>query len=229
MKTKPWLLLWAVAPLFAGLLQAQVPSTGGTPDQPPPQPPPPGYPYPTYPYGDSTGPGARWAADITFPYAFNFDAAGISGELGGLVGHNFFGGEVTYYGSTDQRYTVFDNSGNEVGHFRSDQNITTVEFAYRYFVPLFRENGWAPAALYFGAGGGVGFVDFSNDGSQFGFHNDNSGEPAGEVVGGVQVRAGRNLSLRLGYRYVDISRVWQFDHRADMDSNVVEAGFAFRF
>ncbi len=186
------------------------------------------YPYPTYPY-DAGLPGAHWAAALSFPYAFNFDAAGISGELGGLIGQSFIGGEVTYYGSPDQRYTVFDDSGRDIGHFHSDQNITTVEFAYRYFVPLFRENGWTPAALYLGAGGGVGFVNFSNDGSQFGFHNDNDGEPAGEVVAGFQVRAGRSLSLRLGYRYVEIDHVWQFDHRADMDSNVLEAGLALRF
>jgi len=226
-----------MAPFALATLHAQVPPTGGSADQPPippPPTPPAAYPYPTYPYSYGYGygnPNPHLAAAVSFPYAFNFDAAGISGELGGMVDHNFFGAEVTYFGSTDQRYSVFDSSGDEVGHFRTDENITTVEFAYRYFVPLYRNaNGWAPATFYVGGGAGAGFVDFGNDGREFGFHSDNdTAEPAGELLGGFQFNTGHGISLRLGYRYVEINHVWQFDHRANMDSNVVEAGLAFRF
>jgi opacity protein-like surface antigen len=233
-----------MAPLALAPLGAQVPPTGGSADQQPPIPPPPtppsssstASPYPTAPYGYGYGygygnPNPHLAADLSFPYAFNFDSLGVSGELGGLVNNNFFGAEVTWFGTNDERFTVFDNNNDEIGHFRTDQNITTVEFAYRHFFPLYQTmSGWAPATLYVGAGGGAGFVDFGNDGREFGFHTDNdTAEPAGELLAGFQVNAGRNVALRVGYRYVDVSHVWQYDQRVNMESNVLEAGLAFRF
>jgi opacity protein-like surface antigen len=241
MKASSCILFFAIAFFAVASLRAQVPPTGGSANQPiPPPPTPPNATntptYPTAPYGYGSGydydnPSPHLAAAVTFPYAFKFDSVGVSGELGGLVNHNFFGAEVTWFGTGDERFTVFDNNNNVIGHFRTDQDVTTVEFAYRYFVPLYRgTNGWTPATFYIGGGAGAGFVDYNNDGRAFGFHSDNdTAEPAAEGVAGFQFNAGRNVSLRVGYRYIDISHVWQYDHHTNLESNVAEAGLAFRF
>jgi hypothetical protein len=240
MKATTYALFLAAASLAAAPLLAQEPPTGGSataPIPPPPTPPgsePPSYPTAPYGYGAGYGgdnPNPHLAADVSFPYAFAFDSVGVSGELGGLVGHNFFGAEVTWFGSNDEHFTVYDNNNNVIGRFRTDQDITTVEFAYRHFFPLYQTaSGWAPATFYVGAGGGAGFVDYSNDVGEFGFHSDNdTAEPAGELLAGFQFNAGHNTALRVGYRYVDISHVWQYDHRTNLESNVLEAGLAFRF
>jgi opacity protein-like surface antigen len=220
-------------PLLAACLAAPSLLAQGTsvPDQPPPAPAT-AYPYPAYPYGYGYAAWPRYghvAGEISFPYATNFNAAGISGELGAIYDHNFFGGEISYFGGNYQGYDVFDGGGNQIGHFRAAQEITTVEFAYRYFMPLWGGDGPSPVAVYIGAGGGIGFVDYTNAGNQFGFHNDNNGEPAGEVVVGLQFNVGPGMAVRLGYRYMGIDDAWQLDHRSNIYSNVIEAGLAFRF
>lgn len=197
----------------------------------PPPPPPPG-PYYGYGYG---APGynsdTHLMGSITLPYAFNWNAAGVSAELGGLwMGRHFFGGEVSYYDGDSQHFEVFNRNGTFAGQFRSSRQITTVDFAYKYFAPLWEVAPHSPVTFYIGASGGVGFVDYSDTGAAFGFRNHNDeGNFTGEVVAGLQLNAGRDASFRLGWRWVDISDVTQFNRDVDMNSSVLEAGVTLRF
>lgn len=208
---------------------SQAPASQSEAAQPPgAPPPPPAVSMPLYnpynPYHAGTG----FAGAISFPYAFAWNAAGVSAELGGLFnGHNFLGGEVSYYGSDYNRYDVYGAGNAYLGSFRSQQQVTTVDFAYRYFAPLWRDGPYVPVGFYVGASGGAGFVNFSNSGSYFGFHNDNNPVWNGEVVAGVEFNDGP-AALRIGYRYVELSNAWQFDRRSNLDSNVLEIGISLK-
>jgi hypothetical protein len=239
-----YLSLAAVAVLGIATVRAQAPSDQSSvyiPPAPPapaaaepaPQGPPPPPPAPYYGYGYNGGynPDTRLVGSITVPYAFNWNAAGVSAELGGLwMQHHFFGGEVSYYDGDSQRFEVFNRSGAFVGQFRSSRQITTVDFAYKYYAPLFDLAPRSPVTFYLGASGGVGFVDYSDTGAAFGFRNENNeGTFTGELVAGLQLNAGRDTSFRLGWRYVNISDVTEFDRDVDLDSSVLEAGVTIRF
>jgi hypothetical protein len=249
MKTQH-LLLAAVVGLGAATLRAQMPPAASdqssvyippappAPSEPAPQgppPPPPGPYYSGYGYNNGYNGGynsdTRVVGSITVPYAFNWHAAGVSAELGGLwQGHHFFGGEVSYYDGDSQRFQVFNRNGAFVGQFRSSRQITTIDFAYKYYAPLFNMAPHSPVTFYVGASGGVGFVDYSDTGAAFGFRNDNDeGTFSGELVAGLQLNAGRGTSFRLGWRYVTLSDVTEFDRDVDLNSGVLEAGVTFRF
>jgi hypothetical protein len=243
MKT-PCLTFVALAVLGAATLRAQTSSGDSSPSPayiPPPPPqdqapatatnpttPPPAMPMP-YHYGYGPGPNLTLAGSIDFPYAFNWDAFGVSGELGALWNHqNFLGGEIAYYGGDYKHYRVF-NGNTFLGSFNSAPRITTVEAAYRYLTPLWIENGHSLASFYIGGGLGVGFVDYTDQGQAFGFRANTNGAFTAEGNAGVQLNAFPGGSLRLGFRYIDISDVWQFNHRGDFDSGAFEAGASFRF
>ena len=203
-------------------------------DQPfpvPPPPPPPPSAAPAYGYYgyNNYGPGPVLAGAVTSPYAFNWRASGISAELGALwQGGSFLGGEVTYYGGEPVRYDVY-NGATYIGSFHSSLELTTVDLAYRYFVPLWNMGPRAKVMFYIGASGGVAFVNYSNDGSFFGFHNYDNGNWTGEGIAGLQFDVGPRIALRVGYRYVDVSHTWKFNRRVNLESSVVEAGVAFSF
>jgi hypothetical protein len=242
MKTK-FRCFVAVAVLGAAALHAQPPAASSDqasvyiPPAPPapvvaeplPLPPPP--PSPPYAASAFSPPTTRLAGSITLPYAFNWNAAGVSAELGGLwLGSHFFGGEVSYYDGDAQDYQVFNGNGAYVGHFRSSRQITTVDFAYRYFAPLWQFAPQSPVGFYLGASGGAGFVSYSDTGGAFGFRSQNDrGSFSGELDAGLQFSAGPGASLRLGWRYVTLSDVPNFNRHSDLDSSVLEAGLAFRF
>ena len=241
MKTN-YLTLAAVVVISAATLRAQAPSDqppvyippappAPAPAEPASPPPPPPAPYyasaPVYPYQSDT----RVMGSVTLPYAFNWNAAGVSAELGGVLNqHHFFGGEVSYYDGNAQTFEVFNPNGTFAGRFRSSREITTVDFAYKYFAPLMDLAPQSPVTFYVGASGGIGFVDYSNTGAAFGFSNhNNDGTFTGELVAGFQLNAGRDASFRLGWRYVTLSDVTAFNRDVDMDSSVLEAGVTFRF
>jgi hypothetical protein len=232
--------------LSAVTLRSQ--TTEGMPSgpTPAPQPPapyyPPGYPYsssytPTSP--PSTTPGYSQytfynntpsvVGTISLPYAFNWNAVGITGELGGLwMGQHFFGAEVSYYGGDSERYDVYA-AGTYQGHFYSNQDITTVDFAYRYFAPLAGYGRNPLAAFYVGGSAGVGFVNYSNSGSYFGFHTDDTGVFSGDLVAGFQFNAYPGVGARIGYKYIYVNQAWQYDRRVNLDSSALEASLTFRF
>ena len=245
MKT-PYLTLLAAAALGAASLRAQTPSGDSNsgayvppapsapsdqapanatqPDTPPP--PPPGAPMP-YRYG--SGPNPTLAGSIDFPYAFRWNALGVSGELGALWNRrNFLGGEISYYGGDYTHYRVF-NGNTFVGSFNAAPRITTVEAAYRYLAPLWTENGRPAVSFYVGGGLGVGFVDYSGGGAAFGFRGTTNGAFTAEGVAGLQLNTWEGMALRLGFRYIDLSNVWQLDHRGDFNRAAFEAGASFRF
>ena len=245
MKTT-YLSIVAVAVLGAATLRAQMPPAASdsapvyippSPPAPPsyepaPPPPPPGAPYYGYGYSGGYQSDTHLAGAITIPYAFDWNAAGVSAELGGMVGgHHFLGGEVSYYDGDATRYNVYNFNGAYVGSFRSSRQITTIDFAYKYFAPLWDLEPHAPVSFYLGASGGVGFVSYSDNGSAYGFQNryNNDGSFTGEFSAGFQFNAGRGASFRLGWRYVNVSDVWEFDRHVDLDSSVLEAGIGFRF
>lgn len=194
-----------------------------------PAPPPAPGPYYGYaPYAPARSGATTLAGSIDFPYAFNWDALGVSGELGGIVaGHNFLGVEASYYGGDDRTYDVF-NGPTYIGHFRSAQDVTTVEFAYRYYQPLWYYGPHAPVTFYIGGGAGGGWVSYTNSGGYFGFRNDNNANFAGEVLTGFEFNTGP-VALRLGYRYVDVTNAWEFNRRLDVDSSAFEAGVSLKF
>ncbi|HEX3730610.1 MAG TPA: outer membrane beta-barrel protein [Opitutaceae bacterium] len=243
MKT-PYLTLVAVAALGAAALRAQTspgdssaspayippPPAPAQPDQTsanPGTPPPPAMPMP-YRYGYGPAPSLTLAGSIDFPYAFKWDAPGVSGELGALWNRqHFFGGEISYYGGDYKHYRVF-NGTTFLGSFTSAPRVTTVEAAYRYFAPLWTDNGRPAASFYVGGGAGVGFVDYTDGGAVFGFRSSTNGAFTAEGVAGIQLNTWPGASLRLGYRYIDISDVWQFNHRGDFDSGAFEVGASFR-
>ena len=218
-------------------------STGPAPALPPAPYYPPGYPYSssqpaTYPPGSTPGYsqytfynyGPAVVGSISLPYAFNWNALGVSGELGGLwMGQHFFGAEISYYGGDAQRYDVYNPNGTYAGHFYSDQDITTVDFAYRYFAPLSGYGPHAPVSFYIGGSAGVGFVDYSNNGSAFGFHNDATGTFTGEALAGLQFNPQPGVGIRIGYRYVFVNDAWRVDERVNLDSSALEASLSFRF
>jgi opacity protein-like surface antigen len=244
MKT-PYLALIAAVALGASALRAQTPAgdSGSSPAYIPPAPPaptqqesapttppapPPAAPMP-YGYGYGPAPSTTLAGSIDFPYAFHWNAVGVSGELGALWDRrHFFGGEVSYYSGDYQHYRVF-NGPTFLGSFNSAPRVTTVEAAYRYFAPLWSENGRVPLSFYVGGGAGAGFVDYTNQGRAFGFRANTNGAFTAEGVAGLQLNTFSGAALRLGYRYVDISDVWQFNHRSDFASGAFEAGASFRF
>ena len=237
-----YLTIVAAAVLSATALRAQTPQTNSPSDQsappypppPPAPPPPPPASAPVYGYGygwqrAGSGPGMSFAGAVTVPYAFNWNAPGISAELGGLWSNShFFGGEVSTYDGEPQRYNVFNNSGY-VGHFYSSQQVTTLQLAYRYFGPRWDVASWVPVSLYFGVSGGGGYVNYSNNPAVFGFRNDDAWHWSGEVLAGIQLNTGSNSAFRVGYRYIAVSGVWRFSQSMDIDSGALEAGFAFRF
>jgi len=248
MKTS-YLTLVAAAVLGTITLQAQTSSADSNassayippPPPAPPQPdqtsansapmpmtPPPAAPY-HYGYGYGPAPSLTLAGSIDFPYAFKWNALGVSGELGALWNHqHFFGGEISYYGGDYTHYRVF-NGTNFVGSFNSAPRVTTVEAAYRYLAPLWTDQGRTAVSLYVGGGAGVGFVDYTDGGAAFGFRGTTNGAFTAEGVAGVQLNTWSGASLRLGFRYVDIADVWQLNHRGDFDSGAFEAGASFRF
>ena len=203
------------------------PAASPTPYVPPPPPPPYGYGYNNN-YNNS---GVTLAGAITLPYAFNWKAAGVSAELGGLWdGRQFLGGEVSYYDGNAQRYFVFGRTGY-IGSFKSSQELTTVDLAYKYFVPLWNLGPRNPVSFYIGASGGVGFVSYSDNGAGYGFanSNNNNGDFTAEFVAGLNLSISRNAVIRLGYRYVGVDDVSRFNQRVDIDSSVLEAGIGLRF
>ncbi|HVW19782.1 MAG TPA: hypothetical protein VHC86_01060 [Opitutaceae bacterium] len=201
-------------------------SAASNPTTPPP--PPPAVPMP-YRYNSGPAPALALAGSIDFPYAFAWNALGVSGELGALWDRrNFFGGEIAYYGGEYTHYRVF-NGTSFVGSFNAAPRITTVEAAYRYLAPLWTENGHPALSFYVGGGVGVGFVDYTEGGAPFGFRGRTNGAFTAEGVAGLQLNTWSGASLRLGFRYIDISDVWQLDHRGDFDSGALEAGASFRF
>jgi len=193
-----------------------------------PVPTPPSY-WPGYgPYG-SYNSGMSFAGAISLPYAFNWDALGVSAELGGVwAGRHFFGGEVSYYGGDSRRYDVY-NAGSYAGHFYSEQQVTTADFAYRYFAPLAGSGPYPPIAFYVGGSAGIGSVTYSNSGSAFGFHNDNVATFSGDLLAGFQFNPQPGVGLRLGYRYIYINDAWRFNQRVNLGSSAVEASIGFRF
>jgi hypothetical protein len=243
------LILGALVLFGAATLRAQTPQSGSVSDPYPAFPPPSSPPAapvspvppasppaaPVSPYG--WGPNGaystqtRLAGAVSVPYAFNWNAVGISAELGGLwMQHHFFGGEVSYYDGDSERYSVYSN-GAYIGHFNSSQQITTLDFAYRYFAPLGGFGPRAPFTFYIGGSGGVGFVHYTNSGSAFGFRNDGNGNGdfSAEGVAGFQFNASPFTTFRLGYRYVIVNDAWRYDRHVNLESNVLEAGFTFRF
>jgi len=232
MKTNHFTLV-AVLVLGAMTLRAQTAPAGSPPDQANASPsayPPPSFPM--YGYGwnaESLRSGTSLAGALSVPYAFKWDAIGVSGELGGLWLHNhFFGGEVSYYDGNRQRYDVYQN-GTYVGHFNSDQQVTTLQFAYRYFGPRWDANPWMPVSIYLGASGGAGYVNYGNAGAIFGLRNDDDWHWSGELVGGIQISGSPYAAFRLGYRYVAVNGVWRFDQNVNLASSVLEGGLTFRF
>jgi len=239
MKTN-YLSLAAVVAFGTATLRAQ------TSDQPPvyippappapaaaaPQPPPPPPPPPYYGYGYNSGPQTtQLIGSVTGTYAFNWKAAGVSAELGGLLNdHHFFGGEVSYYDGDARNLYVYNANGSYAGRFSSSRQITTVDFAYKYFAPLGNVAPQSPVTFYIGASAGVGWVSESDTGAGYGFRNYNdNGTFNGELNAGFQLNAGRNASFRLGWRYVNLSDVTDYNRNVDLDSSVLEAGVAFRF
>jgi opacity protein-like surface antigen len=223
------LAIVALAAFSAVTLRAQTPADQSAP--PPPPPPPESAPAPyAYSYGQGYGSDIGLAGAITLPYAFAWDATGVSAEFGRLwMQNNFFGGEISYYGGDRKHYDVFNSSGAFLGHFDSSQNVTTLDFAYRYFAPLWAVGPQEPVSFYIGGSAGVGFVNYSNDGSAFGFYNKNNGDFTGEFLAGLQFSSSRNVAFRLGYRYITVNDAWRFNQNVNLDSSVLEAGVAFRF
>jgi opacity protein-like surface antigen len=197
------------------------------PVSPPPAAPAPPPSLPNYAYGYR--PSTMLAGSIDFPYAFNWDAFGISGELGALWDRqHFFGGEVSYYAGNYRNYAVF-NGPTFVGRFSTAPRFTTVEAAYRYHAPIGDIGPNAPVSFYLGGGVGAGFVDYTNGGSIFGFRGTTNGAPTFEGLAGVEMNTMTGASLRLGFRYIDISDVWQLNHKADWDTGAFEVGASFPF
>jgi len=245
--------------LAAVTLRAQTSDqTGGNPMPPPPPPgsssaypptatyPPSGYPaapaapvYPATPYAsaplyryggyDSFGSGSSLAGAITLPYAFNWKAVGVSAELGGMWGpQNFFGAEISYYGGDAQRYAVYHGS-TYLGSFRSAQDVTTLDFAYRFYAPLAPPGSFVPVWLYLGGDAGVGFVNYSNIPYGYGFYNNNDADFNGDLLAGLQFRIAPGAAFRLGYRYIYLNDAWRFNQSVNLDSSAIEASIAFHF
>jgi hypothetical protein len=244
--------------LAAVTLHAQTAdATGGNPVLPPPPPgastypnagapaypPAPAYPAapaasappyasaPMYGYGgyESFRAGPTLAGAITVPYAFNWHAAGVSAELGGMVfGQNFVGGEIGYYGGDAQRYAVY-HGPTYLGSFRSDQNVTTLDFAYRLYLPLDPRNSAVPVSFYLGGDVGAAFVSYSSYPYGYGFYNDNDAAFNVDGLAGFQVRIAPGAALRLGYRYIYVNDAWRFNQQVNLGSSALEASLAFRF
>ncbi|HVW19786.1 MAG TPA: outer membrane beta-barrel protein [Opitutaceae bacterium] len=168
---------------------------------------------------------------VVVPYTFHWNGGGISAEVGKLWNETqFIGGEVSYYGGDVKTYDAYSD-GAFVKRFRSRQRVTTAEVAYRYFIPITDLNGSLPVRAYLGAGAGVGFVDYSNANSTFGFSGASrtDANPAGELLAGIQATAWHGIGLRLGYRYVALAHVLEFTDHHDIGTGALEAGLAFRF
>src|ERR1700744_2030796 len=100
----------------------------------PPPPPPAAVNYGYGTYGGNLNSDVALAASVTATYATHWDAPGVSAELGGLWNTGpFFGGEISSYQGDSKGYNVY-RGGAFVGHFRSRQEITTLDAAYRYFL-----------------------------------------------------------------------------------------------
>lgn len=224
------LLFVAIVACGATGLRAQ--STEASPYAVPTTPPTfPGYGYGYSPMARGPYPEMTWAGSVTGTYATSWNAGGVSTEFGGLwlTGH-FLGAEVSYYAADADRYDVYGFRDTYLGSFRSSRDVTTVDLAYRYFLPLGGRLGApSPAVFYVGASAGAGFVHYSDTGAAYGFPSDNSADPAGEVVAGFQFAPAANLAFRIGYRYVVVNDAWFFNQRQNLESSVLEAGVAFRF
>ncbi len=169
---------------------------------------------------------------ISIPYAFKWNAVGVSADLGAVFqNQHFIGGEVSYYGGDSKRYNVYDYNGNYLGNFRSNQNFTTIDVAYRYSVPIGYGGTTTPISFYIGGSVGVAFMDNGNQGGFYGFRNRNDGNFTAEGVAGFQFFpfGGRGVGAKVGYRYLYIDNAWNYDSYRNMESNVVEASLTFRF
>jgi hypothetical protein len=180
-------------------------------------------------------------ADVTALYADHHESSGVSLDVGAApTPPLFLGAEWTYL---DPAWT--DASGGLPVHL--SQEIDTFDAVARYTFTLWRP-GYAERAPgpgfffpsidgYVGGGAGVATVWERRSAGAFGyppfgwygFTDEDNGEFTGELAAGIQISLAPGASLKVGYRYVAVTNVRLFGATADIDKNVVEAGFNFRF
>jgi len=223
MNIKPvWTLTLALALLAGASLQAQ---TEGTP----PPPPPPAYPYTGSVITDTS----PLVADVSLPYAFNFNNVGVVGDLGGMWRNSFFGAEISYYDAQPDHHNWY--GGGYYGGY--NENITTLNFAYRCYFPI-PTLGYDPygrnMGFYIGGAAGAGWADvhtgyFFYPGYGPNYYNSGTAQFDANGVAGFQFNFNHFVGLKIGYRYVWVDNSHLFYPNQRLSSSALEAGLAFHF
>ncbi|HEY3756327.1 MAG TPA: outer membrane beta-barrel protein [Opitutaceae bacterium] len=176
--------------------------------------------------------------DVLFPYAFRFNTTGIVADAGSNWGGHFIGGEFSYFDARPNAYAWYDPAGAFDGNVQYRENIYTLNLAYRYTFAIWHPagpNSLAPLEGYIGGAAGAAYLNYNpynagpgfTNGPDYGNHSRWRLDANG--VAGLQWNFTPAVGLRVGYRYIWISRGRQFYNTTSFDSGALEAGLAYRF
>jgi opacity protein-like surface antigen len=173
--------------------------------------------------------------DVSLIQAFHqSNTTGFSADVGESInGRQFLGLEFTYF------TPGFTYSYPILGAAHVAERVESVQFAYRFSLPLSSTSGdhpFAPFEIYAGAAGGLGRIRqtltlASDLGVASGMQLSAEGtEVCAELVAGLQFNLGPHFGIRAGFRYLDsINNVRLFNTDANTDTKALEAGVVFRF